>query len=574
MKRRTRKNFIGLFLMLTIFPAFVGYFILYKPLQAARATETWAETGAVILSSKLTTLPNGKGDPLYRVDVSYRYEWQGKSYTSRRYALYDQGTRSYDAKAAAVQRLVPGSTVTCYVNPAQPGEAILNRAHTNNFTVWKIVIGVFIVGLAGFIWSLSGFFVKAHPLVGEPWRTRADWVAGRIKAKPTTAVTVLWILALVFLLFGGVCAGLATKQHIPYPQGFIIWLFPAAGVGLTIWACRIFARWRRFHNAIFEMPVIPAPVGGILTGTIHLNQLLHADAGFRLRLRCYRRGSDNKEYVLSQTDQSVAGGLMDGFPVSISIPAGAQPSTSDGEGGWPVFWRLEADAGNINGDFVAGFEVPIFVTDPATHKAIAQPLSQLATPNLRDLITAIKSGGLQPAQPVAPGKVELPAHSRIRVTTALTGNREIIIGPFRSFGYMLGFPALMIAWTALTVGLWKMHGLPLPLRIGFTFFDVIMVIACFSSLLGRSSITADCNTLTVAHNLFRGGRRHSVSAGDIVAIEKRFSGSAQLQEVIAKHRDGHIIRLATNIRDPLEADWLVNEISAALGLAKHVSPDR
>ena len=370
MKRRTRKSFLNLFLILTVFPAFVGYFILYKPLQTARAAQDWAETDAVILSSKITTLPNGKGDPLYRVDVTYRYEWQGKTYTSHRYSLYDQGTRGYEAKAAAVQRLAPGTTVTCYVNPAQLGEAVLNRTHPTNPIALKIVIGVCLFGLAGLIWSISGFFAKAPPLVGEPWRTRADWAAGRIKAKPTTSVTVLWILAVVFLLFGGLCAGLATKQHIPYPQGLMVWLFPVAGVGLTIWACRTFARWRRFHRAVLEMPVVPAPVGGLLTGTIHLNQLFHADAGFRLRLRCYRRGSDKKEYILWQTEQSVAGGLVDSIPVSISIPANAQPATSDGEGGWPVFWRLEADAGNIRGDFVAGFEVPIFVTDPATHKVI------------------------------------------------------------------------------------------------------------------------------------------------------------------------------------------------------------
>ena len=437
-----------------------------------------------------------------------------------------------------------------------------------NLTAWLIIGGLFLVGLTGTIWSLGGFFMKVPAPVGEPWQTRSDWVAGRIKAKPTTSATVSWILAIVFLLFGGLCAGLATKQHIPYPQGLIVWLFPGAGVGLSIWACRTFARWRRFHSAVFELSVVPVPVGGMLTGTIHLNQLIHVDTGFRLRLCCYRRSSDKNEYVTWQIDQSVAGGLVDRFPVSISIPADAKPSTPDGDGGWLIFWRLEADAGNISGDLVVGFEVPIFVTDPATHKVIAQPLSQLDNPNLRDLITAIKTRGLQPAQPVASGTVELPAHSRIRATTALSGSREIIIGPFRSVGYVVGFPLAMIAWTAFTYGLWQIRDIPLPIRIVFTFFDVIMVIACFSSLLGRSRITADCNTLTVAHNLFRGGRRHSNSAGDIVAIEKRFSGSAQLQEVIAKHRDGHIIRLATNIRDPLEADWLVNEISAALGLAK------
>jgi len=356
------------------------------------------------------------------------------------------------------------------------------------------------------------------------------------------------------------------KQHIPFPQVLMVWLFPAAGVGLTIWGCRNFARWRRFHSAVLELPVVPVPVGGSLAGAIHLNKLIHADTGFRLRLRCYRRGTDNKEYLLWQTDQKVAGGLVDSFPVSISIPADAQPTTSDGEGGWSIFWRLEADAGNISGDFVAGFEVPIFVTDPATHKVIAQPLAQLTTPNLRDLITAIKTGSLQPAQPVAPGKVELPAHSRIRITTALTGGREIIIGPFRSLGYVLGFPAGTIAWTALTYGLWQMHDIPLVIRGVFTFFDVIIVIACFSSLFGRSRITADRTTLTVVHNLFRGGRRHSVPAGDIAGIEKRFSGSAQLQEVIAKYRTGRTIRLATNLRDPLEGDWLVHEISTAIGL--------
>lgn len=560
MKRRTRTSLGPLFLMLTVFAGFIGYFILFKPLQAARATQDWGETDAVILTSKLATVPYHKGGNLYRLDVSYRYEWQGKNYTGCRYSPTDNASRDSAGKAAALQRLAPGATVTCYVNPAAPGEAVLSLATQPHRLAWLIVGGVLVLSLTGLVWAIGGYFAKPPPLVGELWRTRADWASGRIQAKPTTTASASWVLAVAFVFFGGVVAVVGTKQHIPYPQGLIIWLFPAAGVGLSIWGGRNFARWRRFHKAVLELSSVPAPVGGLLAGTIRLQQLTHADAGFRLRLRCYRRGSDNKEYVLWQTDQAIPGGFVDQVPVAIAIPADAQPTTSDGDGGWSIFWRLEADTGTAASDGVAGFEVPVMGGAAGTQPAPAPTLGNV----IAALTARIQS---PPALPVTPGPVALPAHSRFNATTAADGRRVISIGPLRG-GWAVGMPVLAIGWGLLTRFLWTLHDVPWPIRIVFTFFAVVLVVATVSGLGGWSRLTAGPTGLSIAHNLFRGGRRRHLSAGDIAGFQKSFAGNAQIQEVRARLQDGRTIRLIGNIRDPLEADWLIAELTTALGLPK------
>ncbi|MBK8000332.1 MAG: DUF3592 domain-containing protein [Verrucomicrobia bacterium] len=66
----------------------------------------------------------------YSVDVLYSYEFNGREYRSNRYGFMTGSSSGYKGKAEIAARYQPGAKSTCYVNPADPLEAVLHRGFT------------------------------------------------------------------------------------------------------------------------------------------------------------------------------------------------------------------------------------------------------------------------------------------------------------------------------------------------------------------------------------------------------------------------------------------------------------
>jgi len=90
------------------------------------AARSWQEVPCKILESKVGS-HSGKNGPTYSVDVTFSYNVNGGEYRSDRYRFFGGSSSGYKSKEAEVKRYPVGSTSTCYVNPADPTDAVLNR---------------------------------------------------------------------------------------------------------------------------------------------------------------------------------------------------------------------------------------------------------------------------------------------------------------------------------------------------------------------------------------------------------------------------------------------------------------
>jgi hypothetical protein len=92
--------------------------------KRAFGSAKWTPTPCVVVSSRVGT-HTGKDSTTYSVDIFYRYTVAGREYRGDRYNAVGGSSSGYSGKAKIVARYPAGARVTCYVNPANPAEALL-----------------------------------------------------------------------------------------------------------------------------------------------------------------------------------------------------------------------------------------------------------------------------------------------------------------------------------------------------------------------------------------------------------------------------------------------------------------
>ena len=102
-----------------------------------------------MLASWIETVPQpGSEPPRYRFRVRYRYEIDGRMHISNRLREIVGTTRQWAKVAALKERFPVAASVICFVNPADPGEAVLLRpTKAPGYTLWFPAL--FAVGGAG-----------------------------------------------------------------------------------------------------------------------------------------------------------------------------------------------------------------------------------------------------------------------------------------------------------------------------------------------------------------------------------------------------------------------------------------
>src|ERR1044071_5647032 len=98
-----------------LLPSVMLYFFFWIPLRRVRRARSWRKTSCVILASPVTEDATDSG--LYRMLVTYQYDFAGRHYRSSRYSFSpSSATSGYRGKQRIADRLVPGTTTCCYVN--------------------------------------------------------------------------------------------------------------------------------------------------------------------------------------------------------------------------------------------------------------------------------------------------------------------------------------------------------------------------------------------------------------------------------------------------------------------------
>jgi hypothetical protein len=218
----------------------VAYPMLFLPLAGVIQARGWAEVPCVVERSQIIRheSSDSKGGPTYSVDILYRYEFQDRSWRSSRYCFLGGSSGGYSGKQAIVAAYPPGHKATCWVNPADPSSAVLNRGLTIGMLAGLVPILFMAIGAGGMFFSwkklapasglpLSAASVHAAPAPASP-HARADgqWI---LLAPMESPVKKLASIAIMAVVWNGMTAG-----------GAYLFTRDAGGQGTSMWGAILF----------------------------------------------------------------------------------------------------------------------------------------------------------------------------------------------------------------------------------------------------------------------------------------------------------------------------------------------
>jgi len=150
--RRAAAVFFSFFLLIG---SVATYFVLVQPLMGILSARNWPAVTCNIISSDVQR-HRGSKSTTYSVDILYSYEFNGREFRSNRYGFMTGSSSGYKGKSEIAARYRPGSQSVCYVNPRDPGEAVLERGFTAGLWLGLIPLVFVLVGAGGIIGSLRG----------------------------------------------------------------------------------------------------------------------------------------------------------------------------------------------------------------------------------------------------------------------------------------------------------------------------------------------------------------------------------------------------------------------------------
>lgn len=139
-----------------------GSYAYYDDIRKANNTVP-VEATTVESDYSETTGPDGPGDRVFRIDITYEYQYKGETYTSSNYARGPDGYR-VDTEFRAEQIMdsfEPGDTVEAHVNPNDPTVAHIRDRRD--------------LGITERVGSLVGFLLGLL-LFGSGAKATAKWV--------------------------------------------------------------------------------------------------------------------------------------------------------------------------------------------------------------------------------------------------------------------------------------------------------------------------------------------------------------------------------------------------------------
>lgn len=163
----------------------VGYFWFLPAAVQYFQSDSWLEVPCTVQSSRVQSHDSDDGTT-YSVDIVYAYSVQGKEYRSGRYTFLGGSSSGYAGKAAIVRQYPEGKQTTCYINPHNPAEAVLNREVGADLLFGLIPLVFMAVGLIGAIYSIrkgpdNGPGAVSAPSVGRQIGDHSSRLGSRVE---------------------------------------------------------------------------------------------------------------------------------------------------------------------------------------------------------------------------------------------------------------------------------------------------------------------------------------------------------------------------------------------------------
>jgi len=463
-----------------------------------------------------------------------------------------------------------------------------------------------VLGCAGFLFFCVGLGImvtgfrsrkKAKQTAGlqaqhpdQPWLWRDDWAAGKIRSSAMAQPKLYLVMALAFCSIGGLTSAFSLPEelHKKNYAALAVLCFPLIGIGFLIAFISAWRSQRRFGECFFELAQIPIPPGGVLDGMIETGAPLKLEHELNLRISCLRRvaaGKNTHESVLWQSEKiyTPEANLSEpepghtGIPVHFKLPEG-QPQCFT-RGGVSVFWRLEAKSKMSGPDFHATFDVPVFKVASAATAETADADSNEFDP----------TAGLQ--APIE--EIRREEHSKIQITDGPNG-QEFYFPAARNIGTALFTTLLMLIFNGIAVITFHFHA-PVLFPIAFGLFGTLLLFGTFSLWFKSSRVTIDSTSVRAVNRWLFFSRTRRFAAADVArfatksgmqsgsqvfldiklitqadgdrfaANETKAPQTGQLPPLRFRASDPGGSTIASGIASPAEANWLVQEMTKALG---------
>ncbi len=250
----------------------VGAGMLYgftiRPALQILDSHHWVPMACVIASSQVQA-HSGDDSTTYSVEMSYRYTFEDRPYTSNRYHFSTTTSSSgRQAKQAVVDRYPPGTETICYVNPDAPYEAVIDRTwHWDLLIVGGFASIFLLAGGLGIIFA-GRLTNSKDPAATIPKRQPPSDGPTVLKPKYTPVAKFVGILIGAFIWNAFVGGGVYLvffhdDGRAPIFAKIIIGLFALIGVALL---GGVFSNFLALFNPRIRItaPTTTVPLGGEL----------------------------------------------------------------------------------------------------------------------------------------------------------------------------------------------------------------------------------------------------------------------------------------------------------------------
>ena len=208
---------------------------------------SWVKVPCEILHSGVGSHSGNKGGTTYSVEVLYRYQFKGNSYSSSRYQFFDGSSSGYDSKQDIVQTLPPHHKTFCYVDPTDPAYAVLNKNSYQIFLFGLIPVVFMVVGGLGLVSALRGSS-SAMPESGK--HVNLDKASPLVQFLVSVGVALFWN-GIVSVFIAELISGW-RHGHTDYFHALFMIPFVLVGVIIILFTVR--QGWKLLQS-IFSMGI-------------------------------------------------------------------------------------------------------------------------------------------------------------------------------------------------------------------------------------------------------------------------------------------------------------------------------
>ncbi|WP_422845985.1 ankyrin repeat domain-containing protein [Acidovorax sp. M2(2025)] len=390
-----------------------GYFAGLQPLGhtllAAWQVRSWQPVPGQVLDTELLRHSGSKGGSTYDVRAHYRYEFGGRALEGRRVGLERVGGADnigdwhQQWHRRLQQAREQGQSVTVWVNPADPADALLDPAIRWSLLAFRLPFAFVFTGVGVGAAVLFGRLLLQRQRPNgaeEPASVPAQAAGATVRSSLQGSAAGIWIFTLFWCGIAFPMAAMlwADRGASGWAKAFIS-VFVAIGVVLLGFAVGQTRKVWRYRGSAFT--VLPQrPLGG---SPVEATVLLPEKAGaaaqpLRLRLAQYRvdessSGSPERrvEAVDARTTQQPTpdGGAR--LVARFSVPADA-PSHGAKRSGERVDWRVELL--REDGSVELFYEVPVQAAPSAALGAAEDRFDRRAAWTREERIALSQDSGL------------------------------------------------------------------------------------------------------------------------------------------------------------------------------------